>query len=337
MMNKYVYASLEAFGLSKDYLSVDRLSGGHINQTFKLTYSNACYVLQVVNSSVFSSVEDVMDNIYVACEYLNSKGVDTLQYLPTTDGKYYTVTSNGEYVRVCHYIRNSVSYESSNSLDIIYSAGLSYGKFDSTLSLLDSSLIKETIPNFHDTKLYFDRLSNAIEHSTDVKKLVQIEPLLEYIHLNYSICNVIKEMSKQPIHNDTKFSNVLFDKDNHFKSCIIDLDTIMNGYIYYDYADSIRSMCRTNDSLLDINKLLAYSKGFFKYAKLPKDLDLLLNCIVAVSLELACRYLFEYINGSNYFHLNSSMENYVKADDYIKFVKNVLSKKDDILKVLAVQ
>lgn len=337
MMNKYIYTSLEAFGLSKDYLNVDRLSGGHINQTFRLTYPNDCYVLQVVNSSVFSSVEDVMDNIHVACEYLNSKGVDTLQYLPTTSGKYYAVTPNREYVRVCHYVKNSVSYDSSNSLDTIYSAGLSYGKFDSTLSSLDSSLIKDTIPNFHDTKLYFDRLFNAIEHPTDLKKLVQIEPLLEYVQLNYNVCNVVKEMSKQPVHNDTKFSNVLFDKDSHLKSCVIDLDTIMNGYIYYDYADSIRSMCRASDSLLDIDKLLAYSKGFFKYAELPKDLDLLLHCIVAVSLELACRYLFEYVSDGNYFHLNSPMENYSKADDYIRFVKDVSSKRDEILKVLAVQ
>ncbi len=41
-------------------------------------------------------------------------------------------------------------------------------------------------------------------------------------------------------HNDTKFNNVLFDPRGR-GVCVIDLDTVMPGYVLYDFGDAIRS------------------------------------------------------------------------------------------------
>ena len=41
-------------------------------------------------------------------------------------------------------------------------------------------------------------------------------------------------------HNDTKFNNILFDSDDN-PLCVIDLDTVMPGYIHYDFGDAIRT------------------------------------------------------------------------------------------------
>ena len=42
-------------------------------------------------------------------------------------------------------------------------------------------------------------------------------------------------------HNDTKLSNILFDKDTDKYVALIDLDTIMPGSIVYDYGEGIRT------------------------------------------------------------------------------------------------
>ena len=41
-------------------------------------------------------------------------------------------------------------------------------------------------------------------------------------------------------HNDTKFNNVLFDRQGR-GLCLIDLDTVMPGYVHYDFGDTMRS------------------------------------------------------------------------------------------------
>ena len=41
------------------------------------------------------------------------------------------------------------------------------------------------------------------------------------------------------IHNDTKFNNVLLDGHDRAQ-CVIDLDTVMAGYVAYDFGDAIR-------------------------------------------------------------------------------------------------
>lgn len=315
------------FNLSGEYVSCKPISMGHINNTFKLKFSNAEYILQVVNSKIFTSVPSVMSNISLVTEHLGSKGVPTLEYINTYNGLNYLKTLEGEYIRICKYVNNSISMEFSDDLEYIYNSGLGFGEFCYSLLDIPNDNIVDVIPNFHDTKWYLDRLfyiTNALEYQDRVYKC---QNLLDSLYSLKDYSNVVQSVRKRITHNDVKFSNVLFNRFDKSVKCVIDLDTIMNGYLSYDFADGVRSICRNLDNTLNLEKLEAYSKGFLSYPISVEEKSILIDSIIAISLELSSRYLYEYICNSNYFNLKSVQDNLTKASGYLLFAEDVISKR----------
>lgn len=299
---------------------------GHIHRTFKVYTNDGNYILQIINSQVFPNVDDVMNNISIVCSTLKSRSVYTLEYLPSIDGKYYYITSQGEYIRICKYVENSISLNFSNDLNTIYNVGLGFGQFCYNLSSIDKSKIIDTIPNFHNTEYYLNRVLDFKDVPSNV------DSILNEVFQLKDFSKVTQPMKRQITHNDTKFNNILLDKVTKRPLCVIDLDTIMNGYIAYDFADGVRSICKDSHNHLDISKLKAYYQGFLNY---PMDIEiksLLIDSIVAVSLELSSRYLYEYLTHGNYFNLTNFEDNLYRADLNLNFAKDVLNKKSIITK-----
>lgn len=310
------------FGLYDSILSCENIITGHINKTFKVCIDGDYYIVQIINSNVFKSVKDVMQNISVVCGYLNNNNITTLRYLTTKEGLNYTMDSNGNYIRVYKYINDSISMDYTNDLEYIYNAGLGFGEFCSTISNISNNTIIDTIPNFHNTKMYMNRL-----FSINNDRVSNVENLLNDIYKLRDYSNIVDSISKKVTHNDIKFSNILFSTVDKSYKCVIDLDTIMNGYISYDFADGVRSICHNVDNTLNLNKLEAYSKGFLSYPISLEDKSVLVDSIVSISLELSSRYLYEYLVDGNYFNLPSVEDNYIKSKNYIYFAKDVISKR----------
>ncbi len=56
-------------------------------------------------------------------------------------------------------------------------------------------------------------------------------------------------------HNDTKFNNILFDRTGR-GLCLIDLDTVMPGYVHYDFGDAVRSAAnRSREDEADLERV----------------------------------------------------------------------------------
>ncbi|HOJ11797.1 MAG TPA: phosphotransferase [Clostridiales bacterium] len=53
------------------------------------------------------------------------------------------------------------------------------------------------------------------------------------------------ELPLRVTHNDTKYNNILMDKDTCEPLCVIDLDTVMPGLSTYDLGDAIRFAANT--------------------------------------------------------------------------------------------
>ncbi|MGN1411356.1 MAG: phosphotransferase enzyme family protein [Oscillospiraceae bacterium] len=304
----------------------EKISSGHINRTFKVYTQDGNYIMQYINGEVFSSVESIMSNISVVCDAFKRRGIPILEYLTTKDGNTYAITTDNEYIRMCRYIENSISLDFSNDLECICNAGVGFGQFCYNLSNVDSSKIANTIPNFHNTEYYLNRVLNY----KDIPK--NIDSILKDIYMLREFSKVTQSMNKRVTHNDTRFSNILLHKATKKPLCVIDLDTIMNGYVAYDFADGVRSICKGYDGLLDISKFRAFSKGFLTYPIDIEDKSILIDSIVSVSLELSSRYLYEYLIGGNYFNLPTIEENLTKAIINLDFSKDVMNKKYIMLK-----
>ena len=62
----------------------------------------------------------------------------------------------------------------------------------------------------------------------------------------------IQQLRLRITHNDTKLDNVLFDAATRRALCLIDLDTVMPGYLAYDFGDLVRScLCTVAEDARD--------------------------------------------------------------------------------------
>ncbi|WP_395167302.1 phosphotransferase [Francisella salimarina] len=70
-------------------------------------------------------------------------------------------------------------------------------------------------------------------------------------------------------HNDTKINNVLFDNQNNAVT-VIDLDTVMPGFIHFDYSEAIITVINSTDEdkkdlakvYINFEYFKAFTEGF---------------------------------------------------------------------------
>lgn len=115
------------------------------------------------------------------------------------------------------------------------------------------------------------------------------------------------------IHGDPKIENFLFCSHTLRVKALVDLDTIMPFTWLADFGDMIRSLANVaGEKERDLSKVQidrevfeAVCRGFLASAKdLPDaEADLLVPSILILTLELAIRFLTDYLRGDVYFRL----------------------------------
>ena len=115
------------------------------------------------------------------------------------------------------------------------------------------------------------------------------------------------------IHGDPKIENFLFCSSTLRVKALVDLDTIMPFTWLADWGDMIRSLVnvagekeRDLDNVkIDREVFEAVAKGFLATTKKLTDAEaaLLVPAILILTLELAIRFLTDYLRGDVYFRL----------------------------------
>ena len=146
-------------------------------------------------------------------------------------------------------------------------------------------------------------------------------------------------------HNDTKLNNVAIDKATGQALSVLDLDTVMPGAMAHDFGDSIRTVANTcleddpnTDNVhLDLNKYRAFCKGFLGEVKgnltdlEKKTLNL---GAFTITIELAVRFLTDYIQGDTYFKTKYPGQNLDRTRNQLKLASEMLEKKDQMDAIL---
>jgi hypothetical protein len=112
-------------------------------------------------------------------------------------------------------------------------------------------------------------------------------------------------------HNDTKFNNVLFNPENKAIS-VVDLDTVMPGYVLYDFGDAIRTGASTGAEdeadlsrvHIDLRLFEAYSRGYLQIARnflVPAETGHLAFSSKFMTWLIGLRFLTDHIDGDRYF------------------------------------
>lgn len=348
---KYDFINIyKQFKLNGEFISCEPYGEGHINETFLLLLNEngkqVKYIIQRINSTLFTDVPRLMNNIKLVTEFARKKIIErggdpdreTLNIVPAIDGKpYYTDGTN--YFRVYIFIENAISYQVvENPQDFYYSA-VAFGDFANLLAEFDATQLYEPLPRFHDTAKRFNDLLIAIENNKSGRKdnvKAEIEFALARKEMTSKIVDKLKsgEIPTKVTHNDTKLNNVMLDDKTGKPVAVIDLDTIMPGTICYDFGDSIRFGCNpaAEDEVdlskvnFDINLFEQYVKGYMSSLKstmTKTEAEHLALGAIMMTYECGIRFLSDYLDGDVYFRVKRESHNLDRCRTQFKLVSDM--------------
>ncbi|MBE6934213.1 MAG: aminoglycoside phosphotransferase family protein [Ruminococcaceae bacterium] len=334
----------EGFCIDGTYIGYELIQVGNVNKTYRvkvcLTNGNEKYFLvQNLNTYVFKNPVQVMENIDKVTEHIRAKhpGEIALHFHHTADRKTY-IESGKDFWRMSNYIP-STTYNVVGDLDIVRNAGRAFGRFQMDLADFDSKLLYETIPNFHDTVKRFAHLAETVQ-ADPCGMVSQVQEELDYLFSvkdRACVLTALLQEGKLPLrvtHNDTKINNVLFSAENDAALAVIDLDTVMPGLVGHDFGDAIRFAANyTEEDCPDLEAVgvnmdvfRAFTEGFLEQtaATLTQtELDTLALSAFVLTVELAVRFLDDYIQGSPYFKINYPEHNLVRTRCQIALAKDM--------------
>ena len=355
MINKI----LDNYNIKGKLINIKEDNTGNINKTYIITFINNGieykYLVQQINTNVFNNPYILMENILGVTNYLkeqmilnNDNNHKVLEIIKTKDNNpmCYIYDDKGikRYYRIYKYIDNSISYDKSFNKDIVYNTGKAFGNFQKLLNNYPMNSLNETIKDFHDTKKRYDKLIKDINNlSNDRVKEAYQE--IEFIIKHENICNlIINRLNNNTIpyrvtHNDTKVNNVLMNKETLDYLAVIDLDTVMPGSMLFDYGDGIRSTACTcledehdlTKVKIDLELFKSYTRGYLSEISdciTQEELNLMAKSIEIITLELAIRFLNDYINGDTYFKVEYNKQNLYRTKAQLALVKDIETKLD---------
>ncbi|MBR4361012.1 MAG: aminoglycoside phosphotransferase family protein [Clostridia bacterium] len=340
----------DAFGLPGEPLEWTEIKQGNVNTTYRGTYQcrgeKRDYLFQRVNTYVFRHPEELMENIDRVTSHIQAgcPGQACLRYLENPAGKNYLSDDTG-FWRVCAFIP-SVTFDTGKDLRVVRSAGEAFGGFQASLRDFDAARLHETIPDFHNTRKRYAALREAAEKDPAGRKKDVPGELAWLLSVEDTACRLtdLAAVGKLPLrvtHNDTKINNVLFSPDTCQALTVIDLDTVMPGLVGFDFGDAIRSAANQVEedhedaSLARLNMPVfrAFSEGFLsKTARTltREEIGTLPISCVAMTVEVAVRFLTDYLNGDVYFRVARPDHNLIRTRNQIALAQDMLKKTDEM-------
>lgn len=338
----------EKFCISGEVLDIQPYGEGHINVTLLVTTTEKRYLLQKMNKKVFPDPVNLMNNICGVTEHLKARGIETLDVIPTKDGKSFIFGEDS--YRMYKFIENTVTYQVASDKNAFRNSGKAFGEFQNYLAEFDASKLVETIKRFHDTPKRFADFKNALaEDKLGRAKTCQEE--IDFILSHEDTYGVVMEGLKDgsiPLrvtHNDTKLNNILLDADSGEARAVIDLDTVMPGSMLFDFGDSIRFGASTavedekdlDKVHFDIELFKAYAEGYCSAVKdtiTDREAELLPYSAYLMTIECGMRFLADYLAGDTYFATKYPDHNLVRARTQIRLASEHEAQFDEMKKIV---
>lgn len=358
------------FKIDGEPIDITLCESGHINKTYAVTYKTKesetkKYILQYINTNVFPNLPELMENIKNITTYMNKKAIEkgestdrlTITMIDTIDENPNSLYNKKW--RMEEFIDNTKTYLTTESLDVLYEAGRAAGNFQKNLDGFPAENLYEIIPKFHYTPNRVKQLEEALNSKENLEKRAErFEKAKDFIEIltskerleKTSIITDKIETKKIPLrvtHNDTKLSNILFDKDTDKSVCLIDLDTVMPGSIVYDFGEGLRTgitLAKEDEQDLskvyvDINRFESYTKGFLSEVKdilTKEETELLPLGVWMMTYENAIRFLADYLNGDTYFSIDENIKdhNLVRAKVQLTILKQLEEKENEMKGVI---
>ena len=351
------YDIVSRFATEGTVADIRPLGNGLINDTYKVSTKEADapdYVLQRVNTTVFTDVDMLMDNIAAVTRHIRKKleaanvtDIDrkVLRFIAADGGKLYHREADGTVWRMMVFIPNAKTYEAVTS-EYSYFAGNAFGHFEDMLVDIPEKL-GEVIPDFHNMEFRMKQLREVIEKNPAGR--VGEDAVMQLLDLigkdAEEMCKAERmgregKLPKRVCHCDTKVNNMMFDEKGHVL-CVIDLDTVMPSFVFSDYGDFLRSAANTTAeddpdmSHVAFNEEIfkAFTRGYIEGARFltPMETENLPYAVALFPFMQSVRFLWDYLSGDHYWKCKYPQHNLDRARNQMRLYQCV-REHDDMMR-----
>lgn len=337
------------FKIKGSVAAIEPYGSGHIHDTFRVINAKPAaphYVLQRINHHVFTNVPALTENIEKVTAHLRKKvaveGADpdkeVLTLIASQRGQGYYKDDAGNFWRMYLFLQDTRSYDVVETAQQAYEGGKAYGRFLALLADLDVAGLHETIPSFHDVEDRLRLFREAVQRNPK-GRLKEVATEVAFVQKRAERMSIFCRMGREGVlplrttHNDTKFNNVLLNSYDQAQ-CVIDLDTVMPGYVAYDFGDAVRTIINKaaedekdlEKIALDIDLFKGFTRGFLKEAGSflsDAEVESLSHAVLVFPFLMGLRFLTDYIDGDHYYKIQFPAHNLQRARAQFKLVEKL--------------
>ncbi len=357
-------AVVQAFSIPGVCVGGEELRAGNINRTYELLFRQPdgrtdTYIFQKINTYVFRHPHAMMRNIQTVTDHIKHKLLArdgsfhrrVLSFLTTRDGLPYVDHPEHGFWRAYEFVDDARAYNLITKPLHFYEAGRAFGEFQGWLADFPATTLTETIPDFHNTAARMETFVQAVQ-ADRAGRAGSVAEEIAFILARRQEAGLLTallasgEIPYRVTHNDTKINNILFDAKTDRAICVIDLDTVMPGSSLYDFGDAVRSGASTaaedeedlSKVSLSLELFEAFTKGFLEGTAgllTDREVELLPLGAKIMALELASRFLADYLDGDVYFKTRIPAHNLIRARTQIRLVQDIENKMADMAAIVA--
>lgn len=343
---------LAEYGLAPQ-TPVQRFGNGHINYTY-VVKAEPPLIIQRINTAVFPDAEAMVNNALAIEQHLATKKAQgsydlaILQQQATIDGRY--LTGPAQDLRALKFIPGGRSIEVVESTDQAYAAAFTFGQFAAALADFDARQLVAVIPNFHNLRMRFGQLQDAIARDA-VGRVAAQRALIDWLLSEHLLVDELEAIcASLPVrvcHNDTKINNMLYSDTQHRGIAAIDLDTCMAGYWLFDFGDMVRTCCspEAEDTLnhaavhVRAEVFAALAKGYLQGVGgviTAAERESLWLGAKAMCLMIGVRFLTDHLNGDVYFHVHRENHNLQRAINQFRMYQDLVRQQTELQALLKI-
>lgn len=345
---------LTHFQRSSPGYSISSLGNGLINHTYLVKAGNKPFVLQRINEHVFRQPwlvtrnADLINQHLIMKKQLGNYPLATISQLTNTKNDTLLQLDSG-YWRAIEFIPCSYSVDAVTTTQQAESVANAFAEFNAALSDFPAQKLSEIIPDFHHLAHRLQQLTEAI-NTDKVKRKSHCQPLIDYCFEQQSfikeVADLIKTLPVKVTHNDTKINNLLFSSSTHQAIAVIDLDTCMPGFLMHDFGDMVRTCCSNlpedspalDQMTIRLDIFSALAKGYIstldKHISEIEKGSLLVGALL-IPFMMAVRFLTDYLDGDNYFHIKHQEHNLERAKNQMQLFKLLSQQREQLDDIIA--
>lgn len=333
--------------------SIKPYGNGHINDTYFIVSEEnniqSKYILQRINDQVFKKPLELIHNVELVLSHFKQLGSPKLFTLRSQENPF-VKDSEAKYWRLYNFIPDTLSLEVVEKNEQAYEAANAYGDFVSSLAFLNPLDFYEVIPQFHDLNFRYTQFEENLKLANQ-DLLTKAQSEIDFAQNKKCISEQMgeliegKDIPLRITHNDTKLNNVLLDENTYKAISVIDLDTVMPGYVFNDFGDMVRTFTSpVAEDDPNIDKVCvrqdvfeSLASGYIEALKstLTKDeVDSLVLGSKYMVLIIGLRFLTDYLGGSSYFKIHYPEHNLVRAKNQFALLRSIEENELSLIQII---